>query len=713
MEFIPFFLVLVILAVLVLPIAAIVTANSRASALRREMGYLEERLRGIEAQLQRLERQAETSAGLAAAQETTAEPTAGAAAVRSGTAQAELRGTPEQTPVTPEPVMQQAVTAIPATAAKPVFQAPVAISAPIQTPVAATTPQFRTLQEVGRSNAGGGDTQSLESRIGSQWFNRVGILAVLIGVAWFLKLAFDNHWIGPRGRVMIGLLAGAGLIAWSERFHKRGFAIFSYSLKAIGSGTLYLSLWAAFQLYALMPAGAAFASMIAVTAFNGYMAWTQDAELLALYAIAGGLSTPLLVSTGGNHEVTLFTYLLMLDLAVLALTALKPWSRLLFVAFTGTVVFVCGWWQVYYSTDQATTTALFVCCFFLPFALAPRLIRIAADGIAPCDITQSGSASFQGSSFQGWNGLVLFLLPVANAALGFLAFYAMLSLAGNEWAPPWLAVGFAAFYLLLMRLPEGGVVRGGAGALAALHLTIAIVFLTMAIPLKTHGRWLTIGWLVEGAVLMWLSRRLKSTLLRTFALISMILGLGALVTVNPPAANTPIFNERFGTYCVAIAVCGFIAWLARTAHDEQEPEGAMNWPVLAAAAVLAVNVLILIAVTLEIHAYWWAREIRGSMRYGFTGDFWMYTQFSYSAFFMLFGGALLTIGFLKRTAFLRWQALILLAVTVAKVFLVDMSELGSGLRIVSFIGLGVLLLCVSYVYQRDWLNLRGQKENQR
>jgi uncharacterized membrane protein len=269
MEFIPFFLVLVILAVLVLPIAAIVTANSRASALRREMGYLEERLRGIEAQLQRLERQAETSAGLAAAQETTAEPTAGAAAVRSGTAQAELRGTPEQTPVTPEPVMQQAVTAIPATAAKPVFQAPVAISAPIQTPVAATTPQFRTLQEVGRSNAGGGDTQSLESRIGSQWFNRVGILAVLIGVAWFLKLAFDNHWIGPRGRVMIGLLAGAGLIAWSERFHKRGFAIFSYSLKAIGSGTLYLSLWAAFQLYALLPAGAAFAAMIAVTAFNG------------------------------------------------------------------------------------------------------------------------------------------------------------------------------------------------------------------------------------------------------------------------------------------------------------------------------------------------------------------------------------------------------------------------------------------------------------
>jgi len=65
---------------------------------------------------------------------------------------------------------------------------------------------------------------SLESRIGSQWFNRVGILAVLIGMAWFLKFAIDNHWIGPLGRVLIGLVAGGALIAWSERFRNHGYA---------------------------------------------------------------------------------------------------------------------------------------------------------------------------------------------------------------------------------------------------------------------------------------------------------------------------------------------------------------------------------------------------------------------------------------------------------------------------------------------------------
>jgi uncharacterized membrane protein len=85
----------------------------------------------------------------------------------------------------------------------------------------------------------------------------------------------------------------------------------------------------------------------------------------------------------------------------------------------------------------------------------------------------------------------------------------------------------------------------------------------------------------------------------------------------------------------------------------------------------------------------------------------MYAEFSYSAWFRFFGAILLGAGFWRRSAFLRWQGLVLLAVSVGKVFLVDMSALSQGYRILSFLGLGVLLLAVSFVYQRDWLNLRG------
>src|SRR4051812_21747913 len=72
----------------------------------------------------------------------------------------------------------------------------------------------------------------LESRIGSHWLNRIGIAALLIGISYFLKFAFDNNWIGPTGRVAIGLLGGIAIVIWSERFRLKNYKAFSYSLKA-------------------------------------------------------------------------------------------------------------------------------------------------------------------------------------------------------------------------------------------------------------------------------------------------------------------------------------------------------------------------------------------------------------------------------------------------------------------------------------------------
>jgi uncharacterized membrane protein len=563
----------------------------------------------------------------------------------------------------------------------------------VDRPIAA--PSFGYPQSAAQGTGRGTDedARSLESRIGSQWFNRIGILAVLIAAAWFLKMAFDNHWIGPLGRVLIGLVAGAGIIAWSERFQSKGYAAFAYSLKAVGSGILYLSLWASFSVFHLVPASAAFAAMILVTAFNGFMAWVQDAELLALYAIAGGLSTPLLLSTGENHEVTLFSYLLLLDVAVLVLAALRPWSRLLFAAYVGTVVFIVGWWGTFYAVGAFAWTTFFLTSFFLMFAFAPRLVRANGD---------------EGTPVSRWDALAGVLLPVANAALGFIGFYSLFESKSMDWAGPWLAVVFAAFYLALMRLPAVGRLRASGAVLSGLHLTAAVVFLTIAIPLKAQGRWLTIGWLAEGAALLWAASRMRSRLLRVLAIGCLALGLVALLVVDSPASATPFFNGRFGAYCAGIAAFAFACWIASKAQAEADAESQNGWRGLAAVTALVVSGLILLAVSLEIHHYWWFRPWRGDFR-GMR-DYRMYAQFTYSAWFMICGAVLLGAGFLRRSAFLRWQALVLLAVAIAKVFLVDVSELAEGYRILSFLGLGALLLAVSYVYQRDWLSLRDKKK---
>ena len=135
-----------------------------------------------------------------------------------------------------------------------------------------------------------------------------------------------------------------------------------------------------------------------------------------------------------------------------------------------------------------------------------------------------------------------------------------------------------------------------------------------------------------------------------------------------------------------------------------------SWTYLAGFASVAFSLTILVAVSLEIHHYWFCgagffRDFCGG--YGQLERRTMAADFSYSAWCMLYGAALMTVGFLRRSAFLRWQALVLLAFSIGMVFLNGISQQSQGYRVLSFLGLGVLLLAISFAYQRDWLRLRG------
>jgi uncharacterized membrane protein len=84
-------------------------------------------------------------------------------------------------------------------------------------------------------------------------------------------------------------------------------------------------------------------------------------------------------------------------------------------------------------------------------------------------------------------------------------------------------------------------------------------------------------------------------------------------------------------------------------------------------------------------------------------------DFTYSALWMAYGAVLIMIGFWRSSAFVRWQALVLIAATTGKVFVHDVFELDRGYRILSFVVLGILLLAISFAYQRDWLKLSSRK----
>jgi len=531
----------------------------------------------------------------------------------------------------------------------------------------------------------------LESRIGSHWLNRIGIAAVLIGISYFLKFAFENNWIGPAGRVAIGLVAGIAIVLWSERFRAKNYKAFSYSLKAVGIGTLYLSLWAAFQRYSLIPSGVAFFMMLLVTASAAAMALAQDAQILAAFALTGGFATPLLLSTGQNREVALYSYVAILDLATLVLVKFKPWRRLLVMSYAGTLLLYLGWYSEFYNRSQLEVTLGFATLFFAIFAIAP-LITLQPEGESPI--------------FAAIPAVLAFL----NAGVYFLQAYGMIQEV-NKTYMAWFALGLAAVYIFLSRQVHAReLTPGTTEILYFLHLAVAIGFITIAIPIRLGAHWITIGWFVEAAVLLWIANRIQSDFLNVFALAALAMGVVRLLLIdNFVTSQQLIFNMRMATYTVAIAVLGAVAWYAGKRDDE-----AAN--TVGAVSLVALNLLALIALTREVSDYF-SRQLsdlrpmfldRTRLAYADMHRIDIERDFTFSALWMAYGAMLMIIGFVRRSAFVRWQALVLIAFTIGKVFIYDVSQLDRAYRIVSFMVLGVLLLAISFVYQRDWLKLSAK-----
>jgi uncharacterized membrane protein len=562
-------------------------------------------------------------------------------------------------------------------------------------------------------------SETLETRIGSRWLNRIGIVAVLVGVSYFLKYAFENDWIGPGMQVMIGMAAGIAVAAWSERFRRHGFAGFSYSLKAVGAGALYLSLWASFELYGLVPAAVAFCGMVVVTAAMAVLAVLEGAEVLAGLALVGGFLTPVLVSTGRNQEVALLSYLLLLDAAALLLQRFRSWPRILFGSFIGTELLFVFWYAKFYSDDQFAITISFLSAFFALFAAAPLVADLLPQARSDDTPLRTGV-----------------VLPVLNGFAYFCAVYAMLNVQGvavEARAAQYLLV-IAALYaglgLALERrtsdaLPQPGTRMDARHLLPLVHLGMAVACLTAAIALWLHGHWIAFSWLVEAAALFYAGTKAARAPVKSFGVVVAALAIfNLLIGSIGWWTQTLVFNERFGLYLLAIGVIAAMIWWQQqgTSLAEASAGNSGDWlrrPQSMALAVIVINLLALCALNFEVGDYF-RREIQAvhaayrtmtpAVSARQVRSLMIARDFSYSAVWMAYGVLLIWVGFWKRWEFLRWQAIVLIGFTIIKVFIYDTSALQRGYRILAFMILGVILLAISFAYQKDWLGLQKSRE---
>lgn len=641
-----------------------------------------------------------------------------------------------------------------------------------------------------------------EALIGGKLLNRIGAVALIIGIGFFLKYAFDNDWINEPTRVLLGGVAGIGLLAGAERSQRKGFQVFSQGLIGAGLSVLYLSVYASFNFYALIPQWMAFVLMSAVTALSFVEAFRNDALSVGLLGLIGGFLTPFMLSTGEANQIGLFTYIALLDAGILAVVVMRErWVVLHALALVGTYVVYFLWHIAHYTDDALAVSVYFLSVFWVLFhvvdvlrafrsapyltelrevlgvfnvllfysllyaivrpdheqAMAAATLVLGALYAASSRIVQSklGGITFArsiltaivllviatGIQFSGYTTVSIWAVEVillvwlgvrrdmsyvwiSGVGLVVLAMLKLLGTTGALGAAPAIDGGVVfneralAFLALTVASAASGFLVGQSGVAArsvtanALYYFACIAFFAL-LTVETHS-WFKVQmqggsdiaglkftkhlatavvWAVYAVALQVAGRRTRINPL-------VISGLGVLAcsiltvaiqgfSYQPVEQFTLVWNLRFASFAL---VLGGVAVTTKLLSSTG------SWPVnIVHVAQVAFVLLLFVLLTGET---WDVFERKIALAPEFDAVLENLQHLSLSSVWLVYSIGLMGVGLWKRTRGLRIISMALFGFTILKIFIYDLSFLQTVYRMISFIALGLILLAVSYLYQR-------------
>lgn len=510
---------------------------------------------------------------------------------------------------------------------------------------------------VGGAHAAPRARRDFESVVGGSWFNWLGIIAVALGVGFFLKYAFESDWVGAAGRVAFGAAAGVGILALAGWLRARGYRSYAHVLTGGGILVLYLSVYAARVFYDLVGVAPAFLLMVAVTALAVLLSVRYDARAVAVLGLAGGFLTPLLLSTHVDNQLALFTYVALLDAGVLAVAYFKRWRVLDHLAYAATVLTFAAWSFSYYSEPKLGRTLFFLTLFFLMFAtLAVVHFVLPRRPARWLDVS----------------------LAASNASLYFAAAYALLA-DGHHAALPVVALLLSAFYAALFLFTYR--LNRADKLLALAYVVAAVTFLTIAVAMRFDQHWLTIGWATEGLLLTWAGLRAGLDAPRRAALPVFAFAVLHWLTTDLPgvvvgadSSFVPLANSRALSCAALVVAMGLGAWLY---HRAGQKVRAGERAFVTAALTLAANALALTLLTADAWDYFDQKaarvEVDTAGTYSLHVNLDNTKHLAVTLIWTLYAVGLFAAGLRRRLTFLRLAGLAWLAVTAAKIILIDSS----------------------------------------
>lgn len=476
---------------------------------------------------------------------------------------------------------------------------------------------------------------------------RIGTAMLLLGLVFLYRWGVTQGWInelarvGAGGFLSLGLL-GAGLYVSSRR------EVFSSLLEGAGLAGLFMTAFAAHRVYGLVDETGAFLQLIAVSALAIGLAMGQRREAMAVIGAVGAFSAPLLI--GGHIEMGLGDagYLILVLLTIGVILALTGWETLFAVAV-------------------ASTTLI-------------TLAELAGDLWNPLDATRVELVALFGAAALGlYGGPVTHaflagpdarpVTPLVSSAIVTLAAFAggLVSWGADQDPIAWalVAVGLAAVHSTVAATAPDHI-----AGFRRLQLLPAVTFLALAAALALDGAVLLFVWGAQATGLILAGRRDETGIAQVvggvgYGLVAVVM----LTRLAVPTTGLPVLNgdaiAHLGVVLLAFVIA---ASMERETKDQQAARAAVHF--FAYLALLA-----------------WQYAELARLPEG---------QAAISAGWAITGLALV-VGAWQRYPVVRNVGLATLLVTVAKLFLVDLAAVGTGWRIVLFMGMGGVLLGLGYV----------------
>ncbi len=371
--------------------------------------------------------------------------------------------------------------------------------------------------------------------LGGNMVVRVGVLVLLVGVVLLLRLVSDYVEISIESKLIAIGVTGLALAGLGLKLAYRRFA-YGITLQGAGLAIAYLTTFFAYDVYEVLASVPSFIALGLISALTIGLAVRQNAFPLALLALGGGFFAPLLTATDTGSLTTLFSYYLLLNVAVAIIAHYRTWKvlNILGVAVTfGLAYYFGGFANVSSEIDEqrwslVLLVALHLALYlFIAIRYTQQIITYnvnyeAANYTTATTASASNAKPVHSLYLYPMDIGLLFSVPV----LAFGLFAALLH--DIDHALTITSAILGAIYLIL-----GWLLIKSSQRYALITegmLALGFGFLALVIPLAFDAEWIAVGWSIQGVALVWFGRRSLRAWLVIFGLL-LQLGSVALLTL--------------------------------------------------------------------------------------------------------------------------------------------------------------------------------------